>query len=226
MQFNNIYYNLLLRLWAYGDTVQPRGMKVKELMCVKFELQEPKDNIITLPEFKTNIEYAEEELRWYYSGSNDINFSETIKKTWKQFSDDGVHVNSAYGYRIFGNNPGFVNQWEWVKETLKNDRDSRRCVININSYFDKDKPTADFPCTIACQVFIRDNKLYWITMLRSQDIYLGMRNDVYCFTKMQQRLAAELNVLCGSYFHICNSLHIYEQHFEKVIKLLESGNNG
>lgn len=92
--------------------------------------------------------------------------------------------------------------------------------MNINSVFDKNKPTKDFPCTIAIQVFIRNNKLHWITMLRSQDIYYGMRNDIYCFTKMMQLMAEELEIECGKYYHICNSLHIYAKQFDKLYDLV------
>lgn len=216
---NLAYWNALRKLYDSSIEVSPRGMKVKEILAYKFNM-DPRDKIIHIEGFETNEKYAKEELAWYYSGSNKINFSPMIEKTWKRFSDDGKHANSAYGHRIFGNHTfAFVNQWEWVKKELSKDKDSRRAVINLNFPSDKVSETKDFVCTMYLQFFIRNDKLYMITNMRSQDIYFGTRNDIYCFMSMQTRLAEELGVALGTYQHFCGSLHIYEQHFHKLNKL-------
>lgn len=220
MNYNQQYYNALEKILLEGRIVNPRVLECKEVICFQFKI-DPNDNIITLPGFETNVKYAKEELKWYLSGSNRIDFSDIIKKTWKKYSDDGIHVNSAYGHRIFGRHTLFLNQWEWVKEELKADKHSRRCVININSVIDK-KETNDSPCTMFYQVLIRDNKLIWITTMRSQDIYYGTRNDIYCFTEMQKKLAKELKLEVGDYYHLCNSLHLYEKHYIKAENLLKT----
>jgi thymidylate synthase len=220
-QYNKAYLDALIAL-SKGIKTKPRGMDVLEIIPYHLVINNPTDRIVTIEGFETNIEYAEEELKWYYAGNNYISFSPVIEKTWKQFSDDGFTVNSAYGYRIFGNHPSaMLNQWTWVVNKLKKDRDSRQCIININLPVDKIHETKDFPCTVYIQVFIRNNKLIWITNMRSQDIVLGMRNDVYCFTKMQEKMAKELNVELGEYHHICGSLHIYTKHFDKLEKVLK-----
>ena len=221
--FNTEYLELLRKIWFSGIETAPRGMKVKELLGEKLKLISPENNLITIPQFKTNINYVTDELKWYLSGSNNINFTPLIKRSWERYSDDGIHVNSAYGYRIFGKHPDFINQWDWVKKKLSCDSDSRQAIININDVSDKClENTKDFPCTIACQVFIRDNKLYWVTYMRSQDIFLGMRNDVYCFTELQKILAKELSIDCGNYIHFCGSLHLYEKNYERVFDFLKS----
>jgi len=218
---NHEYLRALRTLRDAGLVTAPRRMSVREVFGFTFEIN-PCYNEVTLPGFETNVEYAEEELKWYYSGSNRIDFSDTIKRTWEKFSDDGITVNSAYGYRIFGKDPKIgINQWDWVVKKLREDPDSRQCVININSAYDKEKPTKDLPCTMYLHVFLRDGNLDWHTYMRSQDIYYGTRNDIYCFTQMQKRMASELNVGVGKYFHHCGSLHIYEKHWDKMDKLLE-----
>jgi thymidylate synthase len=57
--------------------------------------------------------------------------------------------------------------------------------------------------------------------MRSNDIYFGLRNDLYCFAQMQKRLASELNVSLGDYIHISNSLHIYESQYKKLEALIK-----
>lgn len=220
---NTIYKNMLVDIYRNGYEKSPRGMKVKELKAYTFLLKDPTDNIITLDGVKTNVDYAKEELEWYLSASNRIDYSPRIERVWKQFSDDGETVNSAYGHRIFGAHKDFINQWNWVVNLLKEDPDSRQAVMNINYSGDKLKKTKDFPCTIATQHFINDNKLDWITYMRSNDAYLGFRNDLYCFTELQQRMADDLGVGLGDYYHVAGSMHLYEKDFDKVDKIWKEG---
>jgi thymidylate synthase len=77
------------------------------------------------------------------------------------------------------------------------------------------------PCTISLQYLIRDDKLYAITTMRSNDAYLGFRNDLYCFTELQKKMAKELNVELGWYQHQVGSLHLYHDKLDKIIEALK-----
>jgi thymidylate synthase len=227
--FNVQYANMLSKLLRQGMDVESRGMKTKELLCQRFEI-DPNDNVVVLSGFETNVSYAEEELAWYLSGRNDIDFSEKIKRTWSKYSDDGMTANSGYGKYLFSpivNNFESVcdedkqmSQWQWAKNQLLSDHNSRRCVININSVDHKSNPsTKDFPCTISIHVMHRSGRLIWVTTMRSQDIVLGTRNDVYCFTELQKKIADELTnqglpTVAWRYVHDCHSLHLYEKYYE------------
>lgn len=219
---NELYEDSLHMLLSYGEVSSPRGMKIRELRPYIFTL-DPHDNIITVPTLETNMAYATEELAWYRSASARIDYSDRIHKTWVRFSDDGVHVNSNYGERIFGNDSGrpmsLMNQWEYVKTLFAKDKDTRQAVININAPCDK-RETKDVPCTLDIQYFMRNNKLEQIVHMRSNDAILGFRNDVYCFAELQKQMAGELGIGTGPYTHIANSYHIYERHFDKVRKCI------
>lgn len=222
MSLNDIYKKALKDLMINGHYVKPRGIPAKEILGYRFELDDPTDNVITLKGFETNVAYAAEELKWYLSGSNRIDFSPRIKRVWKQYSDDGTTANSAYGFYLFKQHP--LSQWKWCLDKLRHDRDSRQAVININQPYHKygrfKGATADFPCTMYVQLLIRDGKLVWITNIRSNDIYLGFRNDVYCFTELQKIAAQHLDCGVGQYLHFAGSLHLYAAQFEKVRILL------
>ena len=222
----NTDYLLLLHALLDSPELMTRGMKCREILFQGLQIK-PQDNKITdVPGFETNLKYAAEELKWYYSGSSRIDFSPLIQRTWAKFSDDGVTANSAYGQYLFGlkfitgiDKP--ISQWDWVKQELMMNPQSRRAVININQYYHKKLDTKDMPCTMFLQFFIRQGRLYMLTAMRSQDIYLGMRNDVYCFTEMQKRMAKELGVKLGAYHHFCSSLHLYETEYERARQALE-----
>ena len=216
---NDTYRELLILATTSGNEVSPRGMKTHELITAAIALN-PNDNIVTLKGFETNLEYAQAELAWYLSGTNKFKSLGKFAKVWEKYSEDGETVNSAYGYQMFGNHPavGF-DQMKWVEDELKRDSNSRRAVVNINLPPHKTEKL-DVPCTIALQYLLRNGKLIAITYMRSNDLYFGFRNDVYCFTEMQKIMAKKLGVEAGMYFHIVGSLHIYEPQMQKVKELL------
>lgn len=159
-----------------------------------------KSDIRNLP-----MRYAVGELLWYLSGSNKLSAIKRYSKAWESLSDDGETVNSAYGYRI-GKQFGF-NQWEYVKELLKKDPNTRQAIIHIKDA--SNKPTKDTPCTVSLQFLLRDGKLNLTTYMRSNDIWLGFPYDVFSFTCLQILMANELDVEIGEYTHIAGSLHLY-----------------
>jgi len=220
MSLNDTYRALLIAATTNGIETSPRGMLTRELIAARVEI-DPNDNIITLPGFETNLEYAKAELEWYLSGTNKFKALGKFSKVWEKFSDDGETVNSAYGYQIYGNHPAVgIDQMKWVEDELRKDPDSRRAVVNINLPSHKDHHSKDLPCTIALEYLIRGGKLHAITYMRSNDIYFGFRNDIYCFTELQKILAKKLGIEAGTYFHIAGSLHIYKKQMDKVREVL------
>jgi len=227
-QINEIYKELLIKLNT-APVYSPRGQKVKELLNQTIILN-PKDCTITLDGFKTNVMYAWAEREWYFSGTNTINYSETIAKVWKKYSDNGKTVNSAYGYYIYGDNHGLPNQMEYVINKFKEDKDTRQAVININNPFHKIKfNTRDFPCTLSIQFLIRDNKLHMIVGMRSNDLFYGFRNDIFCFAEIQKSVFNKLiqiypKLELGNYYHNAASLHLYENQWKKVEEMIQNEN--
>lgn len=221
------YFNALMQL-HHASVTSPRGMKTKEVLMHTFHITQ-RGNVVTLPGFETHTAYAEEELRWYRSGTQRIDFSPLIKKTWLLFSDDGETALSAYGFRIFNPCGGIgedpeqripLSQWDFCIKELRNDHESRRAVIILHAPQDKYIGVKDIPCTLALQFLVRNNTLVMMTYMRSQDIVLGTRNDIYCFMALQEQMAKELGIEPGDYYHTCGSLHIYEKDWKKMEALI------
>lgn len=216
MDINTLYKNILFDIYDNGKIKYSRNIECKEISPYIITLDNICDNIITLKGFETNLQYANEELNWYLYGNDNINYSEKIKKVWNKYSENDL-VNSNYGTRIFGkHNLININQYSWCKNKLIEDKDSRQAIININSYFDKNKITKDFPCCLDLQFLIDNDKLNMIVHMRSNDIYFGFRNDLFCFTEIQKLMANDLNLKYGKYIHIVNSLHLYKEQYYKV----------
>lgn len=183
------------------------GMVIGEVINAISVIEDPTKNVLLSPIRKLSIRYAVGEFLWYLSGSNKLKEISKYTKNWERFSDDGENLNSCYGWCIkhkFG-----FDQYEYVKELLKKDRNTRQAVIHIKE--PNNKPSKDVNCTICLQFFIRENKLYLTTYMRSCDLWYGFPYDVFNFCNLQVLLSMELGVELGTYTHICGSLHLYER---------------
>jgi thymidylate synthase len=188
------------------------GNVAGEIINAVTVITDPRQGFVKSKERDLSIKYAIGELLWYLSGSNKLEDISPYSSAWKNLSDDGNTVNSAYGYRIF-NKFGF-NQWEHVAKLLQKDPLSRQAIIHIKE--PSNAPTKDLPCTICIQYLIRDNKLHSTVYMRSNDIWLGFPYDVFNFTSLQVLMAMELGVPVGEYTHIAGSLHLYERNVKNV----------
>ena len=228
--FSHAYVDLCRMIRDESEFISsPRGMKIKEKLGVQFRIRNARDRLPHIEARNFSLSYFVAETLWYMSGSNSTEWISRYAPFWKDISDDGKTANSAYGARIFRLHPriadGGLNQWDYVKNELKRDPDSRRAVIHIRTPDDSVHAVKDVPCTLALQFFIREGKLHLHVNMRSSDIILGIAYDVPAFTTMQEVLANELGVELGEYVHTSNSLHCYERDFEMLDAIANSSDN-
>lgn len=197
------------------------GDVVGEITDAVFCVEDPTRSIVTSQIRNMPMRYAVGELAWYLSGSNRCADIGRFAKKWLEISDDGVTNNSAYGWRIFSKF-GF-DQWEYIKELLTKDPNSRQAVIHIKDA--SNTPTKDTPCTVYLQFFIRNGALNMSVHMRSNDIWMGVPYDMFSFCFLQMKMAMELGVEIGEYNHYAGSLHMYARDYEsanKNIKKMEA----
>ena len=105
------------------------GGVVGEVINAITILTDPTRNIMRNDVRKLPMRYAIGEMLWYLSGNNNLKEIQKYTRGWDRMSDDGETVNSNYGYCIM-EKYGF-DQWEWVKDELLINPNSRRAVIHI-----------------------------------------------------------------------------------------------
>lgn len=180
-------------------------------------IKNPTKNIMTNDIRKLSMRYAIGEMLWYMSANPSLSAIQHYTKAWDRMSDDRETVNSNYGYIV--KEAYNFNQYEYCKQLLTKDKNSRQAVIHIKVPKNTlEHPTKDLNCTVCLQFLIRENKLYCTTYMRSNDLWLGFPYDVFQFTCLQVRMAMELGLDIGTYTHIAGSLHLYARDFEKAIK--------
>lgn len=193
------------------------GLVAAEVINAITVIEDPTKNIMINGIRKLSMRYAIGEMLWYLSGNPELKAIQNYTKAWDRMSDDGKTVNSNYGFLI-KDAYGF-DQYEYCKELLRKDINSRQAVIHIKMPRNTiENPTNDLNCTVCLQFLVRDGKLYCTTYMRSNDLWLGFPYDVFQFTCIQIRMAMELGLDIGSYTHIAGSLHIYERDFKKALE--------
>lgn len=234
--FDNIFRDLLWHITRHPEYVcSPRGQKINECLATTLVLTNPYNRFISNKNRETNYGFGVGEFLWYWQGKKDLKTMLYYNKRMEDFSDDGETLNSCYGYLLRnarGLDGNEINQWELAKNTLLNDKDSRRCVLQIHqpthqSMASRPGGTRDVPCTLSMQFFIRNGQLDLHVHMRSNDIIWGLTYDLFSFTLFQECMLLELqkhnlfsDLKMGKYYHTAGSLHLYERHFKLADQIL------
>jgi thymidylate synthase len=228
---NEAFIKVAERLNKKPDFISaPRTWQTREIMGAFIIIENPYDRLVKNIHRKISLRYLVGEWLWYDRGSNTLDEISHYSSFWNNISDNQKTANSAYGHRILGFNHSVgVNQWNWVKEQLIKDMETRRAVLFIALPSDMKTETKDFPCTTSLQFLIRKNRLYLIANMRSNDLVLGFTYDAASFTLFQEKMLLELRqyypkLKMGKYIHIAASIHIYKKHYEMIKIVLKEKN--
>jgi len=170
----------------------------------------PDERVLFWPERDANPIFHLMESIWMLAGRDDVKFVEYFNSRMRNFSDDGVVLNGAYGHRWrrrFG-----VDQLGVIIRELRRDPTSRRAVLSMWT------PEADLCrldskdvcCNTQAYFEIRGGRLNMTVLNRSNDIIWGAygANAVH-FSFLQEFIASALDVPLGVYRQFSHNLHLY-----------------
>ena len=194
----------------------PRHLKIKEFINDGFIVDMDKP-IITIPERKLNHNFMTGEAWWILDGRNDVRSLAKYMGKIERYSDDGVRFFGAYG-------PKIVDQLSYCIKILVEDRDTRQSCLTIwrqNPPFSK-----DIPCTVSLQFFLREDRLYTVANMRSQDIWLGLPYDAFNFSAISffvclslRKILAQPTLRLGELYVNAASRHLYSTDEEEALKV-------
>ena len=157
------------------------------------------------------------EAWWILDGRNDVRSLSKYMGKIERYSDDGVRFFGAYG-------PKIVDQLSYSIQILIKDRDTRQSCLTIwrqNPHFSK-----DIPCTVSLQFFLREDKLYTVANMRSQDIWLGLPYDAFNFSAISffvclslRKILSQPTIKLGELYINAASRHLYETDEEDALKI-------
>jgi len=213
---------MLVRLQeAEGGTMQnSRGGMTDELIHVAVTISDPRQRWVVSRQPGINPAFAIAEAVWILLGRKDAAYLMFWNPALPAYNGHATSYDGAYGYRLryhFG-----IDQLERAYETLLNNPDSRQVVLQIwdagadlpDRHGEPVRP--DIPCNVMSMLKIRQGKLEWMQIMRSNDLYRGTPYNFVQFTMIQEVLAGWLGVDLGAYHHLSDSLHLYHDDARRV----------
>jgi thymidylate synthase len=194
-------------LVGHGHACTARRGPMKELTGVVLVLENPRARL-SRTETRGRPISALGEFCWYLAGSDDLTSIEYYVPRYRDEAADGGVLPGAYGPRLVGARDG--NQLNRILDLLNDYPTSRKAVIRLFDANDLAAGQKDVPCTCTLQYFVRNGRLDAVTYMRSNDAFLGLPHDVFCFTLLQEWIACRLSVDLGTYKHLVGSCHLYD----------------
>lgn len=199
--------------------VGTRG-EMHEKLGVSFRLTNPRARI-SRSQDRGKPFSALGELIWYLGGLDTLEFIKEYIPGYADDAEDGI-LAGAYGPRIHKMR-GSINQLENVTRLLKENPTSKRAVIQLYDAEDISVHHKEIPCTTALQFVAREGRLNMSTTMRSNDAYIGLPHDVFCFTMLQEMMARRLKLDLGDYIHYSTSMHVYDDSIDAMKHYVHEG---
>lgn len=191
-----------------------------ELLHVGITINNPLQRWVVSRFPPMNPAFAIAEVVAIINGKNDSYFLNYWNSQLPKYAGFVDNYHGAYGFRLrkhFNH-----DQLDRAYKCLKANPSSRQVVLQIwDSEIDfpniDGTPTAeDIPCNLVSLLKIRNNKLEWMQIVRSNDLLLGTPYNFVQFTYLQEILAGWLEIGIGSYNQISDSLHVYKDQLFKI----------
>jgi thymidylate synthase len=191
-----------------------------ELLHTTLSIRDPRQRWVLSRYPAMNPAFAIAEVVWIIAGRNDSAFINHWNPALPRFAGEGDVYHGAYGHRL-RRNFGF-DQLESAFLALQSNPVSRQVVLQIWDA-SLDLPgeggaprDPDIPCNICSMIKVREGKLDWMQVLRSNDLFLGVPHNIVQFTSLQEVVAGWLGIEVGTYHQLSDSLHIYERDISKI----------
>jgi thymidylate synthase len=194
---------------------QSRIGQVLDLGRTCISLRDPLQRWIVSRSPSLNPAFAIAEFVWIINGRDDAEFLNYFNRQLPHFAGDDDKYAGAYGHRMRVS-VGF-DQLERAYTALKNNPISRQVVLQIWNaavdmpQIDGSPASPDVPCNVISFLKVRDMKLEWTQIMRSNDFYLGLPHNLIQFTMLHEVMAGWLGLSVGGFALVTDSLHVYEQ---------------
>jgi thymidylate synthase len=165
------------------------------------------------------------ELLWFISGSSNINDLKKIyqhNKIWDanyedylkrlELSENDGDMGRVYGvqWRRWKTATGELDQLQQAIDTIQNNPDSRRIIVNAWNPADADpKDVALPPCHSFFQFYVAEGRLSLQMYQRSADMFLGVPFNIASYALLLHMIAKITNLEPGEFIHSLGDSHIY-----------------
>lgn len=183
---------------------------------MRFDLQEGFPATTTK---KLHLRSIIHELLWFLQGQTNIKYLNDNKVSiWDEWADEHGDLGHIYGYqwRSWPAHSGkHIDQISEVVQSIKNNPDSRRHIVNAWNVGELDKMALP-PCHIMFQFYVAHGKLSCQMYQRSADIFLGVPFNIASYALLLLMMAQVTGLEPGEFIHTFGDAHIYLNHIDQV----------
>lgn len=200
-----------------GDTHRQHSRLgwTRELLHCAFSIQNPRARWIFSRAPAINPAFAIVETLWILGGRNDSKLVNYWNPALSKYAGESEIYEGAYGHRL--RKRFRLDQIEAAYAALAGNPETRQVVLQIWDptsdlpRHDGIPAASDIPCNVCSILKVRGGHLEWMQILRSNDLFRGVPYNIVQFTILQEVMAGWLGIEPGTYNHISDSLHVYEE---------------
>lgn len=223
---NDVWLQAYRHVRTKGLRQKSRSGPTRELLHAALSIKDPSQRWILARKPALNTALAIADIIWIANGRNDRRFLSYWSKSLSDYVGTARELHGAYGHRLI-RHFGF-NQLMRAARALKSSPESRQVVLQIWDPM-VDMPNCagqprsrDIPCNVISMVKIRNSKLEWMQVMRSNDLFRGLPYNIAQFTTLQEIMAGWLGIPMGSFNQVSDSLHLYEKDVAQI-RIAEHG---
>ncbi len=168
---------------------------------------------------KTHLRSIIHELLWFLKGDTNIKYlTEHKVRIWNEWADENGDLGPVYGkqWRSWTKPNGeTVDQIARVIDTIKNNPDSRRMIVNAWNVGELED-MALTPCHCLFQFYVADGKLSCQLYQRSADTFLGVPFNIASYALLTMMIAQVCKLDYGEFIHSFGDVHLYNDHLEQA----------
>ena len=183
---------------------------------MRFNLE---DGFPLLTTKKLHLKSIIHELLWFLKGDTNVKYlQENGVRIWNEWADENGDLGHIYGYQWRSwpdYNGGHIDQISEVIDTIKNNPNSRRIIVNAWNVADLDNMNLP-PCHMFFQFYVADGKLSLQMYQRSADTFLGVPFNIASYALLLMMVAQVTGLKPGEFIHTTGDTHLYVNHLEQV----------
>ena len=168
---------------------------------------------------KVHLKSIIHELLWFLNGDTNVKYlQDNGVRIWNEWADADGNLGHIYGYQWRSwpdYEGGHIDQIKEVIDTIKNNPDSRRIIVNAWNVADIKNMNLP-PCHAFFQFYVADGKLSLQLYQRSADTFLGVPFNIASYALLTMMVAQVCGLESGDFVHTFGDVHIYNDHREQV----------
>lgn len=168
---------------------------------------------------KVHLKSIIHELLWFLKGDTNVKYlQDNGVRIWNEWADADGNLGHIYGYQWRSwpdYEGGHIDQIKEVIDTIKNNPDSRRIIVNAWNVADIKNMNLP-PCHAFFQFYVADGKLSLQLYQRSADTFLGVPFNIASYALLTMMVAQVCGLEPGDFVHTFGDVHIYNDHREQV----------